>query len=355
MRQLGLVLGVALGTLGMTACAEEVSPEPVDTFDPTLLSSYALFDGDPVEQRPAEGVFAYTVNAPLFSDDALKFRFMVLPEGQQITYRDDAMWEFPLGTILVKTFAFPADYRTPGEDVRLIETRLLIFTEDGWVGRAFVWNEAQDDAVLEESGAAVPVSFVDQEGDTQSITYQVPAQFQCSECHGGGGTMGPLGTHTRQLDRIGPPNGIEENQVAYLLAEDVLTGSIPASAARASFPDPFDENEPLDDRARAYLDANCSHCHQAGGLGQGTALHLNWEVDDPARLGVCAQPIIGGAGTGGRPFAIAPGAPDDSVLIYRMETEDSDVRMPRSGNQLVDETALTLLRDWISAMPAGCQ
>ena len=76
------------------------------------LSSYRLFD-DVSGQVADPALFAYDLNTPLFSDYAEKRRYIYLPPGARITYRTTGVMEFPIGAALVKTFAYPADFRRP--------------------------------------------------------------------------------------------------------------------------------------------------------------------------------------------------------------------------------------------------
>jgi len=89
------------------------------------LSAYRLFR-DAGARQPNELVIPYGLNTELYSDGALKFRYVFVPEGDRATYLEDEVFAFPVGTGLVKTFAFAADMRPPGEDDRLLETRLLV-------------------------------------------------------------------------------------------------------------------------------------------------------------------------------------------------------------------------------------
>jgi hypothetical protein len=55
-------------------------------------------------------------------------------------------------------------------------------------------------------------------------------------------------------------------------------------------------------------------------------------------------------GSAGMDYAVAPGHPEQSFLLYRMESTDPGVMMPELGRQLVDERAVALMRDWIAGM-----
>src|SRR6185369_14962853 len=126
---------------------------------PKLLSEFDFFI-DMQKQQPAAGVVPFRLATPLFSDGAEKFRFVHLPDGQPAKYDPTEAFDFPVGTALIKTFSFPADYRKPAEKLRLVETRVLLRHADGWHAWAYVWDAAQTDAVLTIAGATVPISTI---------------------------------------------------------------------------------------------------------------------------------------------------------------------------------------------------
>ena len=111
-----------------------------------------------------------------------------------------------------------------------------------------------------------------------------------------------------------------------------------------------DPEAPLEDRARAYLDANCAHCHAPGLPADTSALYLNWEETRPAHLGIRKTPVAAGRGSGGMVWAIAPGAPDQSFLLYRLASDDPGIMMPELGRGLVHEEGVALIREWIASL-----
>ena len=115
-------------------------------------------------QVPAEGVIRYDLNSSLFSDYAEKFRFIKLPAGKHASYRDVDVFEFPVGTVIAKTFAYPHDVRDPSQGRRLIETRILKREPDGWVGLPYIWNDTQTEASLDVAGDTVDVSWIHTDG-----------------------------------------------------------------------------------------------------------------------------------------------------------------------------------------------
>lgn len=342
-------LAVAAAGLAGTGAAAAVSLDAILADDPPKQLSAFGFFADMAAQRPAEGVVPYKLNTPLFSDAALKMRFVFVPPGSEAAYDADEAFDFPIGTALVKTFAFPADYRAPDRDLRIIETRLLLHREDGWHALAYVWNEAQGEATLKIAGARVDVSTIDAEGAPLAFSYAVPNKNQCKGCHDLGGKVAPIGPKARNINGDFAYHDGTANQLDRWTARGILADA-PASAAAPSVPDFLDAGAPLEARARAWLDVNCAHCHRPEGPASNSGLFLTWGEKEPVRYGVKKRPVAAGKGSGGLQFDIAPGDPDASILIYRVDSVEPGVMMPEIGRHLPDPAAVALLRAWISAM-----
>jgi uncharacterized repeat protein (TIGR03806 family) len=319
------------------------------------LSDYGFFHGNGATQQPNAGVVPFEVNAPLFSDFATKHRFIVLPaDGQaKITYSDTEKWVFPTGTIIVKTFSFLHDMRDPSLGERLIETRLLVNGATGWTPYVYRWNDEQTEATLFAVGARVNVSWIDEDGVTQSNEYRVPNTNQCLDCHGGVGKTNIIGLRTRQQNRLHDYGAGPENQIDHMVALGMFDGPVPPAAGRETLPNPYDAGSgTLETRARAWLEANCSHCHQAGGAAGSTNLYLLSTETTPINLGVCRVPNAAGEGSGGRQFDIVPGMPDASVMTFRIASTVPGIKMPEEPILLVDQKGVDLITQWIAAMPA---
>ena len=326
---------------------------------PQLLSAYRFFTDASARQANA-GVTPYDLATPLYSDGALKFRYLYLPPGAHATYRADGPFEFPVGTVLIKTFSFAADMRRPTENVRFLETRLLIHRADGWIALPYVWNEAQTEARLSPIGATVPVRFTNEDGAELALDWAVPNRNQCTGCHAreGGNAVLPLGPTARNLNRTMldgsmPTDGSRAatyNQLARW-QERGLVDQIPADVQRAPFAY-APANGSLEDRARTYLDVNCAHCHNPNGPAHTSGLDLRYAATDPAHWGVLKRPVAAGRGSGNMNFVIAPGHPEQSILVYRMQSTDPGEMMPELGRQLVDQRAVALMREWIANMDA---
>ena len=329
-----------------------------------------------------DGVLPYDLNTPLFTDYAHKLRTVWMPEGTAADYTEgDVPLDFPVGTILSKTFYYP---RLPGEAagsprvarnedatatepggglaldrVRLIETRLLVHRQDGWIALPYVWNEAQTEARLMRGGALVPLQLVDAEGGMEPAAYAVPDQNQCAGCHASdlrSRVLHPIGPSARNLNRdLAYPgaDGSEaiHNQLSHWQRTGRLKGAPePAQAPRLA--NWRDASAPLG--ARAYLDSNCAHCHSPRGPGNTSGLWLGSDVTDALRLGRCKLPIAAGQGTGDRRFGFVPGDPDASILSFRIESNDPGVMMPELGRSVVHREGAALVREWIAAQQGEC-
>jgi uncharacterized repeat protein (TIGR03806 family) len=318
-----------------------------ESYPPTHLSSWDLFE-DGAAQIPRDDVVPYELISPLFSDYAGKHRFIRLPEGERITYTAEGDWVFPIGTLIVKTFAFAEDLRDPSAGEHVVETRLLALEEDGaWHAYVYLWDDETSDAVYRPQGATVDVSWIHTDGASRSLSYHVPNVAECATCHGGSDDVTPIGPRTVQIDRDLDYGAGAINQIDHFASLGWFDVEVPA--ARSHFDEPFGAAD-LDRRARAYLDANCAHCHRDGGAAEQSGLHLGADIEDPYRLGVCKIPIAAGRATGGRSHDIVPGSPDDSILVFRVESFESGIKMPPFG-ALVHEEGAALLREWIASMP----
>jgi uncharacterized repeat protein (TIGR03806 family) len=301
---------------------------------PAHLSDYGFFT-DLAKRTPASRVAAYDLETPLFSDYAVKQRFLYVPAGATARYDAQQPFDLPVGSALIKTFG----YMQSGA-FRALETRLLLRRASGWVALPYVWNAEGTDADLKRAGTRIPVTFSDPSGTARTISYAVPNQNQCKECHALGGAITPIGIKARYLNHQG--------QLQWLVAGGLLDRA-PADAPRVARWD--DPAAPLDARARAYLEINCAHCHNPEGAASNSGLFL--ELARPASeiTGILKRPVAAGRGSGEFAFVIAPGDPDKSILLYRMQSIDPGIAMPELGRATVHTEGVALLRQWIAAMP----
>jgi len=315
------------------------------------LSDYGFFKGKIADLSPALNVFPYEVNAPLFSDYAEKARFIYLPDTLQMRYHAEQAFEFPIGATIIKNFYYWTDARSPEKGRRILETRLLIKVDQGWKALEYLWNAEQTDAILEVAGASFPVSWIDKTGKKQSIEYIAPNLNQCKGCHSFDGQFVPIGITTRQLNR--EENG--ENQLLYWQKSRKIVlpeGFDPATAPLLKdYRSPSDQSiNQQSSTARSYLDGNCAHCHNPHGPASTSGMFLEYNQTDLERLGVGKPPVAAGRGSGNRRYGIVPGKPNESILVFRMESDDPGIRMPELGRQLQHREGVEIIKAWIKGM-----
>ena len=315
------------------------------------MSSYGLFRGDGSAQQPADGVVPYDLNTPLFSDYAIKYRFVRLPPGTSAQYHDSDVFDFPVGTIIAKTFAYLHDMRDPSKGRHLIETRLLIHEPEGWIGLPYVWNEEQTEAALQIAGRTRDVRWIHTDGRERTNNYIIPNVNQCLGCHENNKVMRPIGPKARNLNKDFAYADGTENQLAHWTKLGYLRGA-PGAEVAPRLPVSDDPSTgTLDERARAWLEINCAHCHNPKGPARSSGLDLLAAQNDPYKRGFWKTPVAAGRGSGGRSFDIVPGRPDESILVYRLQSTEPGVLMPELSRRLVDEEGLALMREWIASLP----
>ncbi|ADN74251.1 conserved hypothetical protein [Ferrimonas balearica DSM 9799] len=338
------------------AATSEVNWDALMSENCELLSQYGLFVDPAVPTRDARVPgLRYQLTTALFSDYASKYRFLFLPPGTQMTYHDSETFGLPVGTVLVKTFALPADTALSGDDNEtVIETRLLIHRESGWVALPYLWQG--NDAEFTPAGTLVAHQMIHQD-ETLAFNYEVPSQPQCKMCHqlsdGTTARFSPIGIKARLLNRPGD-NG--SNQLQHWLSQgwlDRVPESIPTAA------DLYDTTASLTERAKGYLDVNCAHCHRAEGFASISGLRLGYFVDHTTmEYGICKQPPGYDGGAAGLDYDIVPGNGLASILPYRMAHLEPKDKMPPVGRAVVHDYAVDLIRNWIDTLdPAlgSCQ
>jgi len=391
-RALGLALA-CMAALGLAACragdgdglAAATDPRLPPVFhgdtNPERLSAWNILHVAQGRLQLTRDELAYDLNTPLFSDYAHKLRVVHVPKGKAGRYRAEESFEFPVGTIIAKTFYYPragdgaakavlkAEDRTAQrlakgfalDEVRLIETRLLVRREHGWDALPYVWNEDQSDAVLRPTGAIEELTLIDAGGQgaraAQDFTYVVPNANQCKGCHATNARtrqIEPIGPKARHLNKSFAYRDGAMNQLEKWARAGILEG-LPSD--RQNWPRAAlwgDEAAPLDLRARSYLDINCAHCHNRDGAADTSGLMLEAATPMGPKLGRCKLPIAAGGGTGDRPYDIWPGHPEQSIFVHRIASRDPAQMMPELGRALVHEEGVALIARWIEQLPGDC-
>lgn len=311
------------------------------------LSDYGFFKGEQRLLIPREGIIPYQLSTPLFSDYALKDRFIVLPQGASMHYVASGPLDFPDSTIIIKNFA----YRNTNDQKIMIETRLLIKDpkDHEWKVMNYLWDETQKDAVKHIRGAQLPITLLNEQNKPLKTTYVVPNTNDCKRCHIKDSKLIPIGPKARNLNFT--IKGQQENQL-ILWANNNQLLNLPDLATVVALPDWTDHKKySIIERSRAYLDINCAHCHTKGGDAYNTGLFLDYEESDPTRLGVYKAPVSAGGGAGGLDWDIVPGSPEKSILYYRMASAEPGTAMPELARSIIHEEGVDLIKKWIQNMP----
>ena len=242
-----------------------------------------------------------------------------------------------------------------------METQILHREQGSWRPYTYVWNDEQTDAVLaDKDGFSRVLSIADEAapGGKREQTYRFASRAECLLCHNpwvearttvfGVQTASALGLNALQLDRESEYGG-GVNQLDALGEMGLLSGKPREEKESApKLVNPYDESAALEDRARAYLQVNCAHCHQFNAGGTANIL-LSLDVPLEKTLMLDVRPTQGTFGIANA-HIIAPGDPLGSVLYYRIAKLGGG-RMPRLGSREVDQAAVRLFHDWIAQLP----
>ena len=331
----------------VTSSVEKID---IDHNDPEWLSSYGFFKGDMAALVPNTNVYSYAINTPLFSNYAKKERFVYLPEGKKVHFKTKGPLDFESGTVLIKNFLYIQDESNSDSKQRIIETRLLINEEGVWKPLNYTWNDAQTDAQLNYVGKTETVQWNNRQGETKEVNYVVPNINQCKNCHSVDKAISPIGVTAAQLNQRYRAIKEEINQLDYFKEIGRLT-----QFTNASDYDPMPVwndilTGSIENRAKAYLDANCAHCHSAHGSAKNSGLYLEYHQQDNRARGVFKPPIAAGKGSGDFQYDIVPGKPKESIFIYRVGSVDPAIRMPELGRSIVHKEGLALLTQYIKEL-----
>jgi uncharacterized repeat protein (TIGR03806 family) len=374
------LIGLAIVSALLASCGGSADQSPVfhSETNPELLSEWHMLSVKDKTLQLGERVTPYDLNTPLFSDYAHKLRTIWMPEGKAANYDANDAFDFPVGTVITKTFYYQVPVGSSAKDgsvlrnadntsqllnagfelpsVRLVETRILVNRATGWVALPYVWNEEQTDAVLKRTGDIKNLKLVDEKNQKKLFSYVVPNTNQCAGCHATNSVtrkIQPIGLKARHLNKIYTYKDRAENQLVRWQASGFLHG-VPESSRVPRNALWNDTNVALDQRARSYLDINCSHCHNRNGAASTSGLLLELDSPNGLSLGVCKLPIAAGTGTGDRKFGIVPGKPDESIFTYRIASTNPEEVMPELGRSVSHDEGVALIRQWIAEMRGAC-
>ncbi len=312
------------------------------------LSDYNFFQGELKNLNPTFGVTPYELISPLFSDYAHKKRFIWMPNGEKATYESDySTLNFPTGTMIIKNFFY--ENVLPQNQTRLLETRIMYKKAEGWDFAEYVWNEEQTEATLDNEGSFVNLSWM--EGtQTQSVNYRIPSRSECFTCHNKFGTPLPIGPKPQNLNKTFSYTDGDSNQLNKLIQIGYLDSDLPLNIDTTVAWD--DESQSLDLRVRSYLDINCAHCHSDESYCEYRSMRFAYEENNTdENIGVCVTPD-----TQFIPNSkiVMPSDKELSILHYRMNTSEEQIRMPLFGRTLIHEEGVRLIEEWINSLTDNC-
>ncbi len=339
---------------------KDIDPEAARRF-PRLLSETGFFKSVK-DNIPAEGLIPYELNVPFWSDYAVKDRYIAIPEKQSVVFHEKDKWEFPVGTVFVKTFWIHQDRTNLSDPVRL-ETRLLVHSPEGWKGYTYVYNEDQTEARLLEGSLLRPIAIKTEEGII-SQPYYFPSRVDCMACHTKAEGF-VLGLTTRQMNHTLHYHGETPNQIEYLSGLGLFTEPVKNPGGLENFPNwrfgnfnrSGDENHTESTLelpnveasllARAWLEVNCAPCHRPEGIAPGDR-DMRWHTPLPKMNLVRQQPLHGQM-TPPAGSVLTPGEPALSELLIR--AAHRGVRqMPPLGSKVIDPRGIEVLRRWIEGL-----
>ncbi|MEM6805423.1 MAG: PQQ-dependent sugar dehydrogenase, partial [Bacteroidota bacterium] len=332
---------------------------------PQFLSQTGAF-ADVANLVPAQGVIPYDVNTSLWSDGSEKYRWAVIPNdgthnvvAEQVDFDDRGDWDFPRGTVFIKHFELALDERNPSQTKKL-ETRFIILDGPGsFYGLTYKWNNAGTDAELLSNGLSETYNIIDQSGGSRSQTWRYPSRSECLTCHtqASGGVLGP---QTSQFNggMVYPSTGINANQLetwAHLgifkysrqFVQPINATEISRYITSRSI---NDNSASLEQRARSYLDANCSSCHRPNG---GPRAEFDARIESGLDLqNLINGPVINELGIAGAKL-VFPGNAEKSIIYKRINQANTGDAMPPLAKNRVHTEGANLIRDWINALPAS--
>ena len=307
------------GVFSFTTLAPPVVPEFRQN-----LSELNLFQGDLENLVISPYAFEYSLSTKLFTDYATKQRLIALPEGEKMMFNGDGFPLFPDNALIAKTFYYNNDETDLSQGKKIIETRVLIKIDGSWESGNYKWNDSQTDAVIDIDGGVVPVTWIDADGVSQNVDYEIPSNTDCFTCHSNSGEGTPIGPKLRTLNF--DFNG--SNQLQALIDNNMLDGLTDPTTVSA-LPNWEDESLGLERRARAYMDVNCAHCHIDGGYCQEQSqLRLAYETD----------------------FSESFISQSSSSILTRIQNTIPDYGMPLIGTTILHDEGVDLLIEYINSI-----
>ena len=323
----------------------DIDRMPYDT-----LTEYVFFEDEKLsELDPVYGVLPFKPISGLFTDYAKKKRFIWMPNDVKANYSNDySILDFPVGTILIKNFYYNNVF--PDNNKKILETRLMIKKEAGWVFATYVWNQDQTEAFLDMDGSVINVKW-EEDGEMKNTDYRIPSREECLTCHKVSLVPTPIGVKPQNLNSIYNYGDEEVNQLEKLVSFGYLN-SIETSGIN-TLVNWSDSSQPLDLRARSYLDINCAHCHSDNTHCSYRPIRFAFnDTENPENLGICMVPDEEVDPT--LSHIVSPGRSERSVISYRLRSTNESIRMPLIGREIPHDEGIQLIEEWINSLTTVC-
>lgn len=316
---------------------------------PATLSATGAF-ADLASRAPHPGIVPYDLNVPFWSDNANKRRMFSLPDTNTfITFSETENWQFPAGSVWIKTFELELTNGVPGSR-RKLETRFIVRNPDGVYGVTYRWNDEQTEAfLLPEEGLEEPF-VINDGGIIRTQVWHYPSRNECLQCHTHAGGLA-LGFHTPQLNRDFQFGGTVTNQIAAFEQAGYFHNNVSNRHLLPALATATNEGVSLHYRIRSYLAANCSQCHMPGGTAQGA-----WDarINNPLSAVGIIDGLLSKPSTNPAARIVAPGSLANSVMYQRIITNGVS-RMPPVASLMLDTNSIALVARWITNSLTGYQ
>jgi len=344
-----------------------VSPVTVDLTQVPYpkLSDYKFFEGELKNQKPSLDVLPFIPASPLFTDYALKKRWVWMPKGKKATYNSDiTVLELPIGAALIKTFYYEnVQNVTPVGATRIIETRIMIRKSDGWIFADYVWNAEQTEAYYDLGGSSTEIIWKDENDVIKNAPdYRIPSEEQCIVCHKARGMENgseivlhvPIGIKPQNLNFNYDYGTASKNQLSKWIEAGYLANNFSLPTAANTVVDYKDTSKSLDQRVRSYVDANCSHCHATDRHCDYRPMRFafNETANNRENMGVCVSTSDMQDFPPAYSKVVSPGNINRSMLYYRLNTTDEAYRMPLHGRTIIHDEGIALVEAWINSLSA---
>ena len=324
------------------------TPPPMARPCPLTLAATGVFTNlTSLAVRP--GIVPYDVNVPFWSDNAIKSRWISVPNTSlTVGFNRENNWSFPTGTVWIKHFELELTNGVPASRKRL-ETRLLVKNTNGVYGVTYLWGNSTTNATLVPEAGTNETFVIDTGGGIlRTQVWHYPSRVECLQCHTFSGGYA-LGFNTAQLNKDFDYNGVITNQIAALSLAGYFNTNVTGLHTLRALAHPSDVSVSLEYRARSYLAANCVQCHQPGGPAR-----ANWDArltTITANAGLVKGSLLNDNGnTNNR--VLAPGSIPNSMLLSRISNPGAGRMPPLASNEL-DTNAISLFSNWITnALPS---